>query len=162
MQESHVPGNDRIAPAQAQEALAAVARARQRIADEVGLPRGYWWGLAAGWVVLGVIGEFGPSWLVTAATVLFGVGHSTLASRLLDGRRRSDGVRVSSAVAGHRTAYVVVGMLVLLVALTVAAALLFDADGAGHPTVWAAVLVAAIVGLGGPEILRTLRRWVRA
>jgi hypothetical protein len=85
-----------------------------------------------------------------------------LASRLLDGRRRSAGVRVSSAVAGHRTPYVVVGMLVLLVALTVAVALLIDADGAGHAAIWAAVVVAPVVGFGGPEILRTLRRWVRA
>jgi hypothetical protein len=53
-------------------------------------------------------------------------------------------------------------MLVLLVALTVAAALLIDADGAGHAALWAAVVVAAVVGFGGPEILRTLRRWVRA
>jgi hypothetical protein len=69
---------------------------------------------------------------------------------------------VSAVVAGHRTPYVVVGMLVLLVALTVAAALLIDADGAGHAALWAAVVVAAVVGFGGPEILRTLRRWVRA
>jgi hypothetical protein len=153
---------DPIASQEAGEALAAVTRARRQMADEVGLPRSYWWGMAAGWVVLGVIGDLGPAWLITAATVLFGIGHSVLASRLLDGRRRSAGVRVSSAVAGHRTPYVVVGMLVLLVALTVAVALLIDADGAGHAAIWAAVVVAPVVGFGGPEILRTLRRWVRA
>ncbi|HVX53151.1 hypothetical protein [Nocardioides sp.] len=153
---------DPVASQDAGEALAAVAHARRQVAEEIGLPRGYWWAMAAGWVVLGVIGEFGPSWLVIVATVLFGAGHAALASRLLDGRRGSDGVRVSAAVAGHRTPYVVVGMLVLLVALTVAAALLIDADGAGHAALWAAVVVAAVVGFGGPEILRTLRRWVRA
>lgn len=153
---------DPIASQDAGEALAAVAHARRQVAEDIGLPRGYWWAMAAGWIVLGAIGEFGPAWLITAATVLFGAGHSTLASRLLDGRRGSDGVRVSSAVAGHRTPYVVVGMLVLLVALTVTAALLLDADGTGHPSIWAAVAVAPVVGFGGPEILRTLRRWVRA
>jgi hypothetical protein len=99
---------DPIASHEAGEALAAVARARRQVADEVGLPRGYWWGMAAGWVVLGAV-----------------------------------------------------GMLVLLVALTVAAALLIDADGAGHAAIWAALVVAPVVGFGGPEILRTLRRWVR-
>lgn len=39
---------------------------------KVGLPRVYWWGLAAGWVALGAIGEFGPDWLTIAATLLFG------------------------------------------------------------------------------------------
>lgn len=153
---------DPVASHEAGEALAAVAHARRQVAEEIGLPRGYWWGLAAGWVVLGVIGQLGPAWLVIAATVVFGAGHATLASRLLDGRRRSDGVRVSAAVAGHRTPYVVVGMLVLLVALTVAVGLLLDADGAGHAAIWAAVVVAPVVGFGGPEILRTLRRWARA
>lgn len=151
-----------IASHDAGDALAAVARARRQVADEIGLPRGYWWGMAAGWVVLGAIGDLGPAWLAIAATVLFGAGHATLASRLLGGRRRSGGLRVSAAVAGRRTPYVVVGMLVLLVVVTVGAALLLDADGTGHAAIWAAVIVAAVVGFGGPEILRTLRRWARA
>jgi hypothetical protein len=151
-----------IASHDAGDALAAVARARRQVADEIGLPRGYWWGMAAGWVVLGAIGDLGPAWLAIATTVLFGAGHATLASRLLGGRRRSGGLRVSAAVAGRRTPYVVVGMLLLLVVVTVGAALLIDADGAGHAAIWAAVIVAAVVGFGGPEILRTLRRWARA
>jgi hypothetical protein len=154
--------SDQLTPAQAQEALAAVTRVRRQIADEVGLPRAYWWALAAGWLLLGVLGEFTPVWVATAATVLFGAGHATFATRLLGGTRRTAGVRVSAEVAGRRTPLVVIGMLVVLVALTVGVALGFDADGAGHAAVWAAMLVAAVVGLGGPEILRTLRRWVRA
>lgn len=31
-----------------------------------------------------------------------------------------------------------------------------------HPSIAAAAFVAVIVGLGGPEILRVLRRWVHA
>lgn len=57
---------------------------------------------------------------------------------------------------------VVIGMLVALVAVTIGAGFALHADGARHPGIGAAVFVAAVVGLGGPEILRTLRRWVRA
>ncbi|MFI5776693.1 hypothetical protein [Nocardia sp. NPDC051570] len=153
---------DDMVPEQARAALDAVDRARRQVAEEVGLPRGYWWAMAAGWLVLGVIGDLGPQWLIIAATLAFGIGHSMIASRLLDGRRRTDRLRVSAAVAGHRTPVVVVAMLLALVVVTVGAALALAADGAAHPSIGAAVLVAAIVGFGGPEILRVLRRWVRA
>lgn len=33
---------------------------------------------------------------------------------------------------------------------------------AGHAGIWAAVLTAAVVGFGGPEMLRVLRWWARA
>lgn len=153
---------EKIAPEDAREALEAVTRATRHVQEEVGLPRAYWWGMAAGWVVLGVIGDLGAGWLASAATLVFGAGHSAVASRLLGGQQRTGNVRVSSAIAGRRTPFVVVGMLIALVALTVGVALGLNADGAAHPAIWAAMIVAATVGFGGPEILRVLRRWARA
>lgn len=153
---------ENVAPDQARAALDAVERARRRVAEEVGLPRGYWWAMAAGWVVLGVIGDVGPQWLVIAATLIFGAGHAVVASRLLNGRQRTRQLQVSAAVAGPRTPIVVVGMLFALVALTIGVAMALHADGDRNPGIWAAVLVAAIIGFGGPEILRVLRHWFRA
>lgn len=153
---------DNIAPDQARAALDAADRAQRQVAAEIGLPRGYWWALATGWLVLGATGEVGPWWLATIATLGFGIGHSILASRLLDGRRRTNQLQISAAVAGHRIPLVVIGMLLGLVGVTIVAALTLAADGTGHPSIWAAVLVAAIIGFGGPEILQVLRRWVRA
>ncbi|MFC8381776.1 hypothetical protein [Nocardia sp. NPDC057272] len=153
---------ENVAPDQARAALEAVERARSRVAEEVGLPRAYWWGMAVGWVVLGLIGDLGPQWLIIAATVTFGAGHAFVASRLLSGRRRTDQVHVSAAVAGRRIPIVVVGMLFALVALTIAVAMVLHSGGAGNPGIWAAVLVAAIIGFGGPDILRVLRRWFGA
>ncbi|MET8797637.1 hypothetical protein ABZV91_14510 [Nocardia sp. NPDC004568] len=153
---------DNVAPDQARAALDTVEQARRRVAQEVGLPRGYWWAMAAGWITLCVIGDLGPQWLVVAATLIFGAGHAVIASRLLNGRRRTEQVRVSAAVAGRRTPFVVVGMLFALVALTLGVAMVLNADGDHHPGIGAGVLVAAIIGFGGPEILRVLRRWFRA
>ncbi|WP_436776670.1 hypothetical protein [Yinghuangia sp. YIM S09857] len=151
-----------ITPEQAASALDDADRARRRVADEVGLPRAYWWVMAAAWVLLGVLGSVGPRWLAGMATVVVGSAHAIAASRLLGGRHGTGGLRVSRAVAGPRVPLVVVGMLVALVAVTVLAALVLDADGTEHASIWAAVLVAAVVGFGGPEILRVLRRWARA
>jgi len=132
------------------------------VADEIGLPRGYWWGMGLAWVGFGAVAELGNPWVTTAATIGFGMVHSVIASRLLDGRRRSTLVQVSAATAGRRTPYAVVGMLVALVALTLVAALALDADGARHPALAAGVLVGAIIGFGGPELLRGARRLFRA
>ncbi|MCU1643779.1 MAG: hypothetical protein JWN03_4054 [Nocardia sp.] len=153
---------DNTAPDQARAALDAAASAQRRVADEVGLPRGYWWAMAAGWLVLGVIGGVGPAWLITVATLAFGMGHSALASRLLDRRRRTDQLQVSASVAGRRTPLVVIGMLLGLVAVTIGVAFALGADGTDHPGIWAGVFVAAVIGFGGPEMLRVLRRWARA
>ncbi|SFC71229.1 hypothetical protein SAMN04487968_1105 [Nocardioides terrae] len=149
-------------PEEASAALAAVRHAQSTVAGEIGLPRGYWWGLGLAWVGFGAIAELGNPWVTTVATAGFGMVHSVIASRMLDGRRRSEQVRVSAATAGRRTPIAVVSMLVALVALTLAAALAFDADGAGHPSLAAGVLVGAITGFGGPELLRGARRLFRA
>lgn len=71
---------DDVTPADARAALQAVDHARAQVADEVGLPRWYWWLLAAAWVLLGVVGDLGPHWLAIAATLGFGLLHSTVAS----------------------------------------------------------------------------------
>jgi hypothetical protein len=153
---------EHITPADARAALDAVDNARAKVAHEVGLPRWYWWLLAAGWIVLGVVGDLGSPWLAGAAPVAFGVIHSTIAARNLSGRRRTDRLQVSADNVSPRIPMVVIGMLFALVVTTIAAGFALHADGARHPGIGAAVLVAAIVGFGGPEILRVLRRWAHA
>jgi hypothetical protein len=151
-----------ITPDQARSALTTVEAARRGVAAEVGLPRGYWWAMAAAWMVLGLLADLAPSWVTTIATIAFGVGHSIVAPRILDGRHRTSGLQVSRSVANRRIPFVVIGMLIALVLLTIGVALGLDADGAGHPSVWAGGFVAAVVGFGGPEIFAVLRRWAHA
>ena len=151
-----------LTPEQAREALDVVGRAHADVAHEVGLPRWYWWVMAIGWMIPGVCAAFGPAWLTTVATVAFGVGHSAVASRLLDGRRRTRGLQVSRAVADRRVPLAVILMLVALVGVTIVAAVILHADGTRHPELWSAVLVAAVIGFGGPEMLQTTRRWMKA
>ncbi len=147
---------------QARNDLEAARRAQQSVADEVGLPRAYWWILAAAWLVLGTLGDVAPSWASTAATVLFAFGHSILATRLLSGRYRTNRVQVSDAAVSRRVPLVVVGIMLAMIAVTIGLAFALDADGANHAGIWASVIVASIVGFGGPEILTAGRRLVRA
>ncbi|MGW0036514.1 hypothetical protein [Gordonia sp. NPDC003376] len=146
-----------ISPDEARAALGAVATAQQHVTDEIGLPRGYWWAMAGGWVALGAIGQFAPWWVTTIATVVFGAGHAAVASRLLDGRRRTARLQVARDAGDHRIALIVIGILVTAVALTIGLAVALEADGTTHPSLWAGVLVAAVIGFGGPDILAAPR-----
>jgi hypothetical protein len=149
-----------ITPDEAQAALAAAARGRRAVIDEIAVPGWYWWGLALGWIVLGVISDLGNPWVSTIATVAFGAIHATVAPRVVDGRHRSDRLTVRRDVAGRRIARAVIAGVVAMAVVTVAAALAVNADGAGHPATIASVYVATIIVLGGPLLLDVLRRRV--
>jgi hypothetical protein len=48
-------------------------------------------------------------------------------------------------------------LLLGLVGLTAAVALALDADGAGHPSIWASVFAATLLLLGGPRMMARIR-----
>lgn len=150
-----------IDPEEARRELESADRARREVSEEVGLPIQYWWGMAAGWLVLGVLATFTPWWLAAAGTILFGAGHAALASQLLSGRRRTSRLQVSREVTGAKNSIMVVGILLILVALTISFALILDAQDVGMPALWSALIVAVMTGVGGPEILKTVRKWAR-
>jgi hypothetical protein len=144
--------------AEARVALHGVEGAQQRVIDQIGMPWWYWWGLALAWVGFGVCSDLASPWWVTLPLVLaFGAVHSYVSSRLLAGRQRTSGVRVRADVAGRRAPLLVFGSLVALVGVTIVAALLVDADGAEHPGTIASVFVAALILLGGPRVMATIR-----
>jgi len=145
--------------AEARLALHGVEEARQRVINQIGMPWWYWWGLAGCWIALGVLTDLkAPWWVVTAATLAVGAGHSAVFQRLLGGRRRSSDVKVRADIAGRYAQVLVIGFLLGLVAVTAAVALTLDADGAGHRSIEASVFVAVLVLLGGPRVMA----WIRA
>jgi hypothetical protein len=147
-----------ITPMEARAALDAVDRGRRKVIDEIDLPTWYWWGLALGWVGLGVITDLKHPWLTAAGTLVFGAVHSAVAPRVASGRHRTPHMSVRADVAGRRTARLVIGAVAALGALTVGLALLASADGARHPVTMASVLIAVIILLGGPRLLAAIRR----
>jgi len=146
-----------ITPDEAQAALRTADRGRRQVIDQVGLPTWYWWGLAIGWIVLGVIADLKNGWVTTAATLVFGAVHSAVAPRVIDGRHGNDRLRVGRDVVGRRITVLVLVGLVLLAVLTVGVSLALHADGARHPTTAASILVAVIIVLGGPRLLAEAR-----
>ena len=88
--------------------------------DQIGMPQWYWWGLAAGWIVLGVLNDVANAWVIAVATITFGAVHSAVSQRLLGSRRRTAGVKVRADVAGRRVPVIML-VLIALAGVTVAA-----------------------------------------
>jgi hypothetical protein len=148
----------RMTPQEARAALDTVERSRLRIIDEIDVPTWYCWGLAIGWLALGVVNDVGAAWVVAVATFVFGAVHANVASHVAGGRRRSSDLSVRRSVAGPHTWRLVIGSLLALGALTVGLALAANADGARHPVTAASIVVAVIIVLGGPRLFAAVRR----
>jgi hypothetical protein len=148
-----------LTPEQARAALDTVERSRRRVVDEIAVPPWYWVGTALGWVGLGAVSEFvSNAWVASAATLAFGAVHSWVAPRVINGRHGSRRLSVGAHVVGRQINRAVLVGLFAMVAVTIGAALLLNADGARHPAIEAAVLVAVVIVLGGPLLLDTFRR----
>ena len=147
-----------ITDAEARLALRSIEERRRQVIAEIDMPRWYWWGLALGWIGLGFVTDLGHPWVTAAATLAFGAVHSGVASHVLSGRHRSSQLSVRADVAGPSVAAVVIGFLLGLAAVTVALAVLAEADGAGHPVTAASIVVAVAVLFGGPTLMAAVRR----
>ena len=150
-----------LTDAEARLALQEVEHGRQRVIDQIGMPRWYWWGLAACWIALGFVNDVANAWIVAVATVTFGAVHSAVSQRLLAGRRRTSGLKVRADVAGRHAPVIVFGFLVALAGVTVAAGFAAYADGAEHPGTMASILVAVMILLGGPRVMAAIRTRAR-
>jgi hypothetical protein len=147
-----------ISETEARFALSSITRQRQQVIAEVALPSWYWISVAAGWVGLGVLADYGPSWSTIAGTVAFGAVHAAVAPRIVSGRHGSRLLSIHSDMVSRRVPVLVFGFLIVMTVATVAFALVAHADGARHPAVLASVVVAVLVLVGGPSLMASVRR----
>ena len=114
--------NNEVTEAEARLALNSIEQRRQQVIAEIDVPPWYWISVAGGWVVLGVLADYGPAWAITVGTVAFGAVHSAVAPRILSGRHASQHVSVRSDLVSRRLPVFVIGFLILMTVVTVALA----------------------------------------
>lgn len=134
-------------------ALHSIERRRQQVIAEINVPPWYWFFLAGGWVVLGVLADFAPGRATVAGTLLFGALQAGISRRVVSGRRGSPQLSIRSDFVTRRLPMLVIGFLLVMTAFTVAIALVLDADGARH-----AAIVALLVLVNGPAPVGSVRR----
>jgi hypothetical protein len=143
---------------EAHDALSTIRQSRQDVLGEINVPWWYWFGLAGGWIGLGLIGQFGPAWAAVAGTLLFGAGHAAVAPRVITGRRGSQHLSIRPEVVSRRIPQLVIGFVIAMIGVTVGIALLLHASGASYSGVWACAVVAVLVLIGGPALMTSIRR----
>jgi len=146
-----------INPADAGRALDQIDLRRRQIIAEIDVPRWYWWGLALGWIGLGLVTLADIPWLTVTATVGFGAVHSAVGGQAIDGRHRSRHLSVRADVVGRHVSALIIAFLLVLVAITIGIALVVDALGAPEPALIASVAVAVAVLVGGPRLMSFVR-----
>ena len=149
---------EHISRADASRALDDVELRRHQIVAEIDVPAWYWWGLALGWVGLGLVTIAEIPWLSVVATVGFGALHAAVSPRVIDGRHGSRQLSVRADVVSRHVRSLVIGFLITLVVVTVGIALVADALGAPEPVLIASVIVAIAVLSGGPQLIALVRR----
>jgi hypothetical protein len=143
-------------PGEAAQALDEIQRRQQQVIDLATIPAWYWWAVGGLMVVLGAgVGSRIP--VAVGVTVgVFVVGllaatgwvvsrefrHAQLRRGLLDGR----------GVAG------ILGFVLVIVAGTLGIAFGLRAVGAPHPATLACVVGGPAMGVGGPLLMRFLRK----
>ena len=147
-----------LSDAEARAALDEVERSRHKVIDEIDMPAWYWWGLALGWIGLGMVTDLQHAWLTAAATLAFGAVHASVSQWVIGGRHRTSQLSVREDVAGRHTPRLVILSLLGLAAVTVVLAVAASADGARHPVTAASFVVALLILLGGPRLMGIVRR----
>ncbi len=147
-----------ISDADARLALNAIERQRLQVVEEIDMPGWYWWGLACGWIALGIFADLANPWVTTAAMLVFGATHSAVAQHVLSGRHRSRQLSVHRDMVSKHVPTLLLGCLAGLTLVTIGLGLAANADGAEHPATIAAVVVAVAVLCGGPSLMAVIRR----
>ena len=150
---SHDIGED-----EARLALDTVEHRRLQVIAEIDVPRWYWWGLAAGWVGLGVISDLGHAWVTLVATFAFGTVHSAVAQHVLSGRHGSRQLSVRRGVVGRHIPLVLVGCSSGWRRSRSGSPCSPKPTAAGHPVTMASVVVAVAILCGGPAVMAAIRR----
>jgi hypothetical protein len=147
-----------ITETEAHLALSSIEHRRNQVLAEIDVPPLYWWTVAAGWVALGVVADLHVVWATATATLVFGAVHAAIAPRFISGRHRSRQLSIRAGVVNQHIWVLVLGLLVFLAAVTVGLGFALHADGAGHAATVASLVVAALVLLGGPNLMAVVRR----
>ena len=147
-----------ISDADARLALNSIEQRRLQVIAEIDMPWWYWWGVALGWVALGVVTDLGNPWVIATATLLFGAVHSAVAQHVLSGRHRSRRLSVRQDLVSRHTPALLFCCLIGLTLVTIVIGFLVDADGARHPSTIATAFAAVAVLCGGPTLMAAVRR----
>lgn len=140
----------------ATSALAEIRRHQQQVIDQATVPGWYWWAVGALMVVLAAGVDIRTAAALGAAIPVFVIGLLAATAVAVSGQYRQarlrNGLLDGSAVAA------ILGFVALIVGGTLGIAFALRGAGVHYPATLACAAGGIAMGLGGPVLMRTLRR----
>ena len=141
----------------AARALAEIRRRLQQVIDQATVPGWYWWAVGALMVVLAVGVDIRTPAAVGAAVPVFAAGLLAATGVAVRGQFRR--ARLRNGLLDGRAVAAILGFVALIAGGTLGLAFALRAGGGIHyPATLACVAGGIAMGLGGPVLMRTLRR----
>ena|SRR5947209_4092992 len=140
---------------EAESGLADIRAAQQLLIDRVAIPAWYWWGVAVLTVLLGLVVDRGSRTEVALAAVVFALVVAGATGWVIVGGGR---VQVSRSLLAGEGAVRIVAFVGLVVGVSLAVGFALRAAGAAYPATAATLVAAVCLAVGGPLLMRGLRR----
>lgn len=145
-----------IEPGDAATALDEIRRREHEVIDAAIVPAWYWWVVAAASVVLGAVVDGRDARAIGVGAVVYALAMAGLtAFVILGGVRR---VKVHEQLLGPDGALLIVAFVGIVVVGTIAVAFALQAGGVSQAGTISTLLCAAALVVGGPLLMRRLRR----
>ncbi len=142
--------------AEAAQALGEIERQQRGVIERALVPGWYWWVVAAGMVVVGVVADTRQATVILITAILYGLGVAGLTFAMIAGVPAR--ARVRSDLLGPKGAFAIVLFVWVVVGVTLGIAFALQAAGSGHPAAIATLVGAAMTALGGQWLMQRLRR----
>jgi hypothetical protein len=140
----------------AAQALAEIQRRQRQVIDQATVPGWYWWAVGALMVVLAVGVDTRTHAVLAAAIAVFVVGLLSATGVVVSGQFLQ--ARLRSGLLDGRGVVAILGFVALIVGCTLGLAFGLRAADVPYPATLACAAGGTALGLGGPLLMRALRR----
>jgi hypothetical protein len=140
----------------ATQALAEIRRHQQQVIDQATVPGWYWWAVGALMVVLAAGVDVRTSAALGAAIPVFVIGLLAATAAAVSGQFRQ--ARLRNGLLDGSGVAAILGFVAVIVGGTLGIAFALRSAGVHYPATLACLAGGVVIGLGGPVLMRTLRR----
>ena len=151
---------DRLETSGAAGELEAIKRSQARVIDAVLVPRWYWWVVGVLLVPLGVAADSHQRVATAVIAVVVAVIIAVVSVAMITGAYR--GARIHPATLGTAGALYIVGFISLVVGASLVVAFSIQAAKGPFPGTIGTLVAAALLIIGGPILMASLRRSMMA
>ena len=141
---------------QAAQALADIQARQQQVIDQAQVPSWYWWAVGALMVVLAVGVDIRTPAALGTAVPVFVVGLLAATGVAVRGQFRH--ARLRNGLLDGRGVAAILGFVALIAGGTLGLAFALRAAGVSYPATPACLACGLAMGVGGPRLMRALRR----